>query len=121
MLQASFLDCLFLDFLSQFQDFCASAVIHIERRQIVQALVVTMVVVVIDEGFDLPLQITWQGIVLQKNTVLHGLVPALNLALGPIHFVTEGPTGTGQTGRAEIRQHPLRHVAHACRHHDCTI
>ena len=23
MLQASFLDCLFLDFLSQFQDFCA--------------------------------------------------------------------------------------------------
>ena len=55
MLQASFLDCLFLDFLSQFQDFCASAVIHIERRQIVQALVVTMVVVVIDEGFDLPL------------------------------------------------------------------
>ena len=82
MLQASFLDCLFLDFLSQFQDFCASAVIHIERRQIVQALVVTMVVVVIDEGFDLPLQITWQVIVLQKNTVLHGLVPALNLALG---------------------------------------
>ena len=40
MLQASFLDCLFLDFLSQFQDFCFSAVIHIRGRQIVQASVV---------------------------------------------------------------------------------
>ena len=44
MLQASFLDFLFLDFLSQFQDFSPSALIHIRWRQIVQALVVTMVV-----------------------------------------------------------------------------
>ena len=43
---------------------------------------VTLVVVAIDEGFDMPLQITWQVIVLQKNTVLNGLVPALDIALG---------------------------------------
>jgi hypothetical protein len=29
MLQASFLDCLFLDFLSQFQDFISSALIQV--------------------------------------------------------------------------------------------
>ena len=70
MLQAAFSDCLFLDLLSHLQDLCASSVIDVGGRQIVQALVVTMVVVVIDEGFDLPLQITWQVIVLQKNTVV---------------------------------------------------
>ena len=59
MLHASFLDCLFLDFLSQFQDFISSALIQIRGRQVVRALVVTLFVVAIDEGFDMPLQITW--------------------------------------------------------------
>ena len=50
MLQAAFSDCLFLDLLSHLQDLCASSVIDVGGRQIVQALVVTMVVVVHDPG-----------------------------------------------------------------------
>ena len=40
------------------------------------------VIVVIDEGFDVLLQVSWQKVVFQQNAVLQGLVPALNLALG---------------------------------------
>ena len=36
----------------------------------------------VDEGADLPFQISGQEVVLQQNPVLHGLMPALDLALG---------------------------------------
>ena len=50
--------------------------------QVSEALVVATVVVVIDEGFDRFLKRTWQVVVLQKDAVLEGLVPSLDLALG---------------------------------------
>ena len=43
---------------------------------------VTLIVVVIDEGFDLRFQITRQEIVFQQDPVLQGLVPSLDFALG---------------------------------------
>ena len=46
------------------------------------ALVVAQVVVVLDEGVDLGLEIAGQIVVLQQDAVLERLVPALDLALG---------------------------------------
>ena len=43
---------------------------------------VALVVVVIDEGFDLGFEITGQEVVFQQNEVLEGLMPALDLTLG---------------------------------------
>ena len=38
-------------------------------------------VVVVDEGFNLSFEITWQEVVFEQNTVLESLVPAFDLAL----------------------------------------
>ena len=81
MLQPSLSDCLFFDLLSHLQDLGAVAVVDIGRRQIAQALVVAEVVEVIDEGADLSFQVAGQEVVFQQNPVLHGLMPALDLAL----------------------------------------
>ncbi len=82
MLQPAFSDCLCFDLLSHFQDICAAAVVDIGGGQVVQAFVVAMVVVVIDEGADLAFQVAGQEVVFQENPVLHRLVPAFDLALG---------------------------------------
>jgi len=43
--------------------------------------VVALVVVVIDEGFNLSFEITGQEVVFQQDAVLQGLMPAFDLAL----------------------------------------
>ena len=43
---------------------------------------VAAVVVVVDEGLDLGLELAGQVVVLEQDAVLQGLVPALDLALG---------------------------------------
>ncbi len=43
---------------------------------------VTLVVVVLDEGVDLGLEVAGQEVVFEQDAVLQGLVPALDLALG---------------------------------------
>lgn len=50
-------------------------------RYVLEALVIASMVVVLDEAGDLDLRAAKQVIVFQKDTVLQGLVPALNLAL----------------------------------------
>jgi len=82
MLQAAFSDCLCFDLLSHFQDFRATPVIDVSGCQVCQTLVVSLIVVVVDERVDLALQIAGQIIVFQKNSVFHGLVPSLDFALG---------------------------------------
>ena len=66
------------------------------RCDVVQALVVTLVVVIFDEGADLAFKIIGQILVFQQHPVFHGLVPSLDftLSLGMerrtahmIHFV----------------------------------
>jgi hypothetical protein len=42
----------------------------------------SLVVVVLDEGFDLGLEVAGQEVVFQQDAVFQDLVPALDLALG---------------------------------------
>ena len=85
--------------------------------QVVQALVVAVVVVVIDEGTDLAFQVAEQELVFQQDTVLHGLMPALDLTLGlrmvrgtanVIHSLVIEIVGQigGDVGRAIIAEQP---------------
>ena len=50
--------------------------------EIVEALLISGVVVVLDEGMDLLFEVTGQVVVVEQDAVLQGLVPALDLALG---------------------------------------
>lgn len=61
--QLAFSDCLLLDLLSLLEDFGAAVDVDVGRRQVGQALVVTVVVVLIDEGTDLPFQVAGQEVV----------------------------------------------------------
>ena len=58
------------------------AEVDIGGSDIVEALVEAPVIVVIDEGSDLSFEITGQEVVFQQDSVLQGLVPAFDLALG---------------------------------------
>ena len=82
MLQALVLDGLSFDPFPFQQDGLAAPEVDIGGREVIQALVVAPVVVVLDEGADLGLEITGQIIVLEQDPVIEGLAPALNLALG---------------------------------------
>ena len=82
MKQAPVVDGLSLDALSFFEDGPASAKVDVGWGQIIDALVIALGVVVLDEAIDLGLQGTRQIIVFQQNAVLQGLMPPLNLTLG---------------------------------------
>ena len=75
MLQAAFSDCQFLNLLPFSDDGFAPSEVDVGGCDVVQALVVSFVVVVIDKGPDLEFEITGQVIVFQKHPVLHGLMP----------------------------------------------
>ena len=82
MLQAALLDCPFLDLFPFSENGFVAPEVDVCRCDVVQALVVSFVVVVVDECPDLSFEITGKVIVFQENPVLHGLVPSLDLALG---------------------------------------
>ena len=82
MLQAPMFEYLSLDPFSLFDDGGSPAEVGISWRHVVEALVVLAVVVVLDERYDLVFEVTGQEVVLQRHTVLEGLVPAFDLALG---------------------------------------
>ena len=82
VLQAAFPESLFLCLISHRQDLSISSVIDVGGRQVLQALVVAVVFVVLDEGFDLPFQIAGHVVVLQQDAVLHGLMPAFAISKG---------------------------------------
>ena len=81
MLQAALSDRQVLDLLPFSQNGLVPTKIDVSGCDVVQALVVALVIVVVDEGPDLSLEITGQVVILQQNTVLHGLVPAFYFAL----------------------------------------
>ena len=56
--------------------------VDVRRRDVVQNLVVALVVVVIDEGLNLSFEVARQEVMFEQNTVLQGLMPTFNLALG---------------------------------------
>ena len=81
MLQAALSDCLFLDLLPSSQDGFVASEVDVGGCDVVQALVVTLIVVIRDECADLAFGIAGQIVVLQQNSVLHGLVPRFYFAL----------------------------------------
>ena len=82
MQQAALFDGLSLDLLSSSEDGFRPAVVDISGCQVAEALMVSVVVVVIDEVADRLLERPGQVVVLKQDAVLQGLVPALDLALG---------------------------------------
>ena len=82
MLQAALLDCQFLDLFHFSENGFFVPEVDVCRCVVVQALVVTLIVVILDERADLALELTREVVVLQQNPVLHGLMPAFDLALG---------------------------------------
>src|SRR5665213_1472533 len=81
MLQAAVCDCGPLDAVSFGEDRLGSSKIDVSGREVVDALVIADVVIMLDEGVDLLLEISGQIIVVEQNAVLQGLVPALDLSL----------------------------------------
>ena len=82
MVQAAVLDGLFLDLFSPFDDGGVTPVVSVGGCDVTNALMVTLVIVMIDEGADLVFEIAGQIVVLQQDAVLQGLMPTLDLALG---------------------------------------
>jgi hypothetical protein len=81
-LQAPIFDGLSFDPLALFEDGWNYADVGIGGCHVVQALLVTLVVVVLDERRDPDLKVTGQEVAFQQDAVLEGLVPSLDLTLG---------------------------------------
>ena len=82
MLQAPLFDRLSFDPFSLQQDGLAAPEVDVGWGEIVEALVVAPVIVVLNEGGDLPVEIAGQEVVFEQDAVLQRLVPALDFALG---------------------------------------
>ena len=82
MVAAAVLDGTSFDLLSHVQNALAASEVDVGRREVVEAFVISVMIVVIDEGVDLVSQIAGQVIVFQQDAVLQRLVPSLDLALG---------------------------------------
>ena len=81
VLQAPIFDSLSFDPFALFEDGGGPAEVGIGGCHVAEALVVALMVVVLHERRDLGLEIAGQEVVFQQDAVLHGLVPALDLAL----------------------------------------
>src|SRR5271170_3785381 len=82
VVQAAVGDGLLFNPFSFCQNCRTSAAVGVGRGEVVDALVVSAVVVVGDERRDLGFEVAGQEVVFQQDAVLEGLVPALDLALG---------------------------------------
>src|SRR6202011_3181211 len=80
--QAAIGDCLSFDPFSFDQNGLAPPEVDVSWRQIADALVIAQAIVVSDESLDLSFEIARQVIVLEQDTLLERLMPALDLALG---------------------------------------
>lgn len=80
-MQAARFEHLLFDPFSLLQNGFVTAEVDAGGCDVVQALVVALVVVVVDEGFDLSIEVAGQEVVLQQYPVLESLMPTLNFAL----------------------------------------
>ena len=69
MVQAPQFDGLSLDPLSLQQNGLAAPEVDVGGREIVEALVIASMIVVLDEGCDLGLEIAWQKVVFEQDAV----------------------------------------------------
>ena len=81
-MQASRFECLSFDPFALFQNGFVAAEVDVSGCDVVDALMIALMVVVVDEGFDLGFKITGQEVVFKQDAVLQGLMPAFDLALG---------------------------------------
>ena len=79
MLQAPIFDRLSFDPFAFLDGGLCSAEVGVGRRDVVQALMIALMVVMLDERFDLSFEIARQEVVFQQDAVLECLVPALIL------------------------------------------
>ena len=80
--QASLMDGVTLDAVSFGQDGGGATAVDVGGSEVAQALVAAPVVVVLDEGGELGLELAGQVVVLEQDPVLQRLVPALDFSLG---------------------------------------
>ena len=111
MLQAPMLDSLAFDPFALFDDGFGPAKVGIGWCHVVEALVIAPVVVMLDEGADLSLQVVGQEVIFQEDAVLLGLMPTLDLALG-LGMHGSAPDMAHASGLDVVRQLP-RDVARA--------
>ena len=74
VLQASMLDSLAFDLFALFYDCCGPAKVGVGWRYVVEALVIAPVVVMLDEGADLGLQVAGQEVI-SRRMRFFGLPP----------------------------------------------
>lgn len=110
MKQAAMVDGLSLDALSFFEDSPASAKVDVSGGQLIDALVIALGVVVLDEVVELSLQGTRQIVVFQQDAGLQGLMPPLR-CLTAVYLQTarrDLSLGLGMVGRtADMGDLPL--------------
>src|SRR5215813_3134046 len=82
VLQSTAGNGLSFDPLSFGQDSRATPAVDVCGGEIVDALVVSAVIVVVDESRNLSFEIAGQEVIFQQDAVFEGLMPALNFALG---------------------------------------
>lgn len=80
-MQAARLECLSLHPFSLFRNDFALSEVDVGRCDIVEALMVPLVTVVVDECHDPRLAVFGQDVALQQHAARHGLVLVLDLAL----------------------------------------
>lgn len=80
MKQTSCLDDLSLYFFALQENCLSPAKIHIREREVLEALVASLVIIISDEGINLVFEISRKEVVFQEDAVLQGLMPALDLS-----------------------------------------
>src|ERR1051326_7973567 len=105
VLQAAVSNGLSLDPFSFGQDGWTASKVGVGGGGIVDAFVVSAVVVVVDEGRDLSFEVAGQEVVFQQDAVFEGLVPALDIALG--HWMIGRPGQMFDVASTE----PVREIA----------
>lgn len=78
MLQTALFDCVSLDPFTFEQNRLATPIVDVGRCEIAEALVISMVIVVLHEATDADFQIAGQEVVFQQDAVLERLMPAFD-------------------------------------------
>jgi hypothetical protein len=81
MVQAALFDGVSFDPFAFEQDGLAASEVDVGRGEIIEALVVSAMVVVLDKGRDLGLEVFLEEVVFDEDAVLQRLVPAFDLTL----------------------------------------
>ena len=81
MKQASILDGLSFNFFALQEDCLPPAEVHVRWRQVLQAFVISLVIIIGDECVDLILKIAGKKVIFEQDAILPGLMPTLDLSL----------------------------------------